>query len=188
MANSRVLQEQLEVLAGTRRQGNQGQAAVRKAEYDQGLAGKTDNTTFKTYQETVDASLAQVAQDLSDAQAALQADIDALDAAKSNKTRTINLYYGTTTHTLVLGDAGAIVRMSHASNKTLTVPTNASVSFTAGTQIDLLTTGGGTMRVSPAVGVTVSSAGSRYTLKNNGLGSLIYLGSDVWVLDGNLVT
>lgn len=187
MANSRVLQEQLEVLAGTRRQGNQGQAAVRQAEYVQGLATKTDNTTFKTYQETVDASLAQAAQDLSDAQAALQADIDALDAAKSNKTRTINAY-AATTHTLVIGDAAAIMQMAHASNKTLTVPTNASVAFTVGAQIDLLTTGGGTMLVSPAGGVTVNSAGSRYTLKNNGMGSLIYLGSDVWVLDGNLVT
>jgi hypothetical protein len=187
MPNSRVLQEQLEVLAGTRRQGNQGQAAVRKSDYDQGLAKKTDNTTFTAYQTTVDASLAQAAQDLVDAQTALQDNIDALDDAKSNKTRTINAY-AATTHTLVLGDAANIVQMAHASAKTLTVPANATVDFDDGTQIDLLTTGGGTMLVAPAGGVTVNSAGSRYTLKNNGLGSLIYLGSDVWVLDGNLVT
>ena len=175
------------MLAGTRRQGNQGQAAVRRSDYEQGLSLKTDNTAFTAYQSTVDASLAQAAQDLVDAQSALQDNIDALDDAKSNKTRTIDAY-AATTHTLVLGNAANIVHMAHASAKTLTVPANATVDFDDGTQIDLLTTGGGTMLVSPAGGVTVQSAGSRYTLKNLGMATLVYLGSDVWVLDGNLVT
>jgi len=48
-----------------------------------------------------------------------------------------------TNYGLVLGDAGALVTMSNAAANTVTIPTNASVAFPVGTQIDVLWIGVG---------------------------------------------
>jgi len=100
-------------------------------------------------------------------------------------TRTINSQTGTT-YTLVLGDAGDIVTMSNASANTLTIPTNASVAFTVGTQIEVIMLGVGTTTVTGDTGVTVngvSAGGADIDAQYKGV-SLVKLAADTWVMVG----
>lgn len=187
MASSSVLQEQLEILAGTRRQGNQGKSAVRYEDFNKQIGTKTNQTDFETYQASVTQSLADQTTALSDAEAALQADIDALDDTKSNIVRTINTYTGTS-QTLALDDAGNVVHMTNASAKTLTVPPNASVAFDVGTQIDVRCSGGGKLTFAPGSGVTIESYNSKYGLESLRFATLLKVATNTWALDGALVT
>jgi hypothetical protein len=97
---------------------------------------------------------------------------------------TLNAQTGTT-YTLVLTDAHKLVTLSNASPIALTVPTNASVAFQIGDQVNLLQLGTGQVTVGGA-GVTLRSQGSK--LKLNGqysTATLVKIASDEWVLLGN---
>ena len=97
---------------------------------------------------------------------------------------TLNAQTGTT-YTLVLSDAHKLVTLSNASAISLTVPTNASVAFDIGDQVNLLQLGAGQVTVGGA-GVTLRSQGSK--LKLNGqysTATLVKIASDEWVLIGN---
>jgi hypothetical protein len=92
-----------------------------------------------------------------------------------------------TTYTLVLTDAQKIVSLTNASAIALTVPTNASVAFEIGDQINLLQLGAGQVTVAGDAGVTVSSEGAKLKLKDQyAIGTLVKTGTDTWVLVGNL--
>jgi len=186
MANPSVLQEQLEILAGTRRQGNQGKAAVRYDDFNAQMGTKTNQADFETYQASVTQSLADQSTALADAQTTLQTNIDALNDAKSNIVRTINTYTGIS-QTLALVDAGNVVHMTNASAKTLTVPPNASVAFPTGTQIDVRCSGGGKLTFAPGSGVTIESYNSKYGLESLRFATLLKVGTNTWALDGALV-
>lgn len=186
MVSSRVQQERLELLAGTRRTSASGKEAVRKEEFTSSIAKKVNNTDYATYQAEVTQSFTDTNQAITDAQTALQADIDDLSATKSDITRTINTYSGTA-QTLALADAGAVVHMTNASAKTLTVPANASVAFPIGAQVDVRCSGGGKLTVSPAGGVTIESYGSKYGLESLRFATLLKIGTNTWALDGALV-
>jgi len=93
----------------------------------------------------------------------------------------------TGSYTLVLGDAGKLVEINSTSNLTVTVPTNASVAFAVGTQINLLRTNTGTVTVAGASGVTVNSADAKLKLNVRwSAGTLIKRATDNWVLIGDL--
>ena len=97
---------------------------------------------------------------------------------------TLNAQTGTT-YTLVLADAHKLVTLSNGSAITLTVPTNASVAFEIGDQVNLLQLGAGQVTVGGA-GVTLRSQGSK--LKLNGqysTATLVKIATDEWVLLGN---
>jgi len=97
---------------------------------------------------------------------------------------TLNAQTGTT-YTLVLTDAHKLVTLSNASAISLTVPTNASVAFDIGDQVNLLQLGAGQVTVGGA-GVTLRSQGSK--LKLNGqysTATLVKIAADEWVLLGN---
>lgn len=97
---------------------------------------------------------------------------------------TLNAQTGTT-YTLVLADAHKLVTLSNASAITLTVPTNASVAFEIGDQVNLLQLGAGQVTVSGA-GVTFRSEGSKLKLKGQyAMATLVKIGTDEWVLLGN---
>jgi len=97
---------------------------------------------------------------------------------------TLNAQTGTS-YTLVLTDAHDLVTLSNASAITLTIPTNASVAFAIGDQVNIMQIGAGQVTVGGA-GVTIGSQGSK--LKLNGQWSaatLIKIATDTWVLVGN---
>lgn len=101
-------------------------------------------------------------------------------------TRTVNAQTGTT-YTLVLGDAGDVVTMSNASAQTLTIPTNASVAFAVGTQVDVSQIGAGVTSVAGDTGVTVNgvSAGTGALSAQYGSVTLVKLATNTWLMTGN---
>ena len=97
---------------------------------------------------------------------------------------TLNAQTGTS-YTFVLTDAHKLVTLSNASEITLTIPTNSSVAFDIGDQVNIVQLGAGQVTVGGA-GVTLRSQGSKFKL--NGIYSaatLIKIDTDEWVLVGN---
>lgn len=90
-------------------------------------------------------------------------------------------------YTLALTDLYAIIAMTSASATTLTVPSNASVTFPIGTKIYLVNYGAGIMTIAAAGGVTVSSSGS-LLLAQNGSGVLYKTGTDQWLFTSGSVS
>ncbi|GAI91487.1 unnamed protein product, partial [marine sediment metagenome] len=89
-------------------------------------------------------------------------------------------------YTLVLGDDGKLIDMNSAAAQTLTVPTNASVAFLAGTQILVRQKGAGQVTVSPAGGVTLEGAGNEFkTRVQHSMVGLMKVATDTWVMFGD---
>jgi hypothetical protein len=96
---------------------------------------------------------------------------------------TLNAQTGAT-YTLVLTDSAKFITFSIAN--TLTVPTNASVAFPTGTQINIMQLGTGQVTISGA-GVTLRSAGSKLkTSAQYAVATLLKIDTDTWVAVGNL--
>jgi hypothetical protein len=90
------------------------------------------------------------------------------------------------TYTMVLGDIGRMRRFTHASGVTVTIPTNASVPCNQGDIWQTVQWGTGLLSFVGASGVNlryrgVANAGGRYAPQ-----TLIYQGSDEWLLCGDL--
>ena len=101
-------------------------------------------------------------------------------------TSAINAQTGTS-YTLVLTDASKLITLSNASAIAMTIPTNASVAFPIGTQIDLCQIGAGKVTFSGS-GVTIDSQGSNKSIAAQWVGiSLIKTATDEWLLIGNLI-
>ena len=102
---------------------------------------------------------------------------------KVDKSLTLNAQTGTA-YTLVLADNAKVVTLSNASAITVTVPTNASVAFPIGVQVNLVQLGAGQVTVTSSA--TIRSQGSK--LKLNGqysAATLLKINTDEWVLVGN---
>ncbi len=96
-----------------------------------------------------------------------------------------------TSYTLVLADKDKLVELSNASAITLTVPTNASVAYPVGTQINLLQTGAGQVTVAGATGGTTVTVNGTPTLKLRAQWSaatLVKRAENTWVLIGDLAS
>jgi hypothetical protein len=115
-----------------------------------------------------------------------------LPAANVGLVRTINAQTGTT-YTFVLADGSAaggnpLVTLSNASAITATVPTNASVAFPVGTQIDAMQLGAGKVTFAAAGGVTINSKSSNLSIGAQYVGvSLIKTATNTWQLIGDLI-
>ena len=68
---------------------------------------------------------------------------------------------------------------------TISVPTNASVTIPVGSRIDFLQTTAGQLTLSPAAGVTLSSANGLKTRAQWSALSLLKIGTDQWVVFGD---
>lgn len=92
-----------------------------------------------------------------------------------------------TTYTLVLSDAGKLIRASNAAAITLTVPPNASVAFPTGTSIAVQQQGVGQVSIAAGAGVTINSRSSMSKISDRYGGvSLVKTASDTWWLEGAL--
>ena len=103
----------------------------------------------------------------------------------STITRTVNAQTGTT-YTLVLGDAGDVVTMDNVSTNTLTIPTNASVAFAIGDQIEVIMKGAGVTTVTGDTGVTVNgvSAGGATIDAQYKTVTILKVATDTWIMFG----
>ena len=91
-----------------------------------------------------------------------------------------------TTYTAVLSDDGKLVTCDNASAITFTIPTNASVAFGIGTQINIMQLGAGQVTIAGA-GVTFRSEGSKLKTKGQyAVATCCKIAADTWVVVGNL--
>jgi alkyl hydroperoxide reductase subunit AhpF len=91
--------------------------------------------------------------------------------------------------TLQLSDAGKLVQLNRASANDLRLPTNSSVAFPTGTQISIMQYGAGQTTVTTSGGVTLRSSGGKTNLAAQyAMASLIKIGTNEWVLAGDITT
>ena len=105
--------------------------------------------------------------------------------ARSGFRSEINAQTGTS-YTLALTDLAKLVTMDNAGSMTLTVPANTSVGFTVGDKIDILRKGAGSLTISGAGGVTVNGTPGLKLRAQWSSATLVKLGTDSWVLIGDL--
>jgi RNase P/RNase MRP subunit p29 len=91
-----------------------------------------------------------------------------------------------TTYTLVLADNGKIVELSNTAAIALTVPTNATVAFPIGVQIQLLQTNTGQVTVAGTSGVTVNASPGLKIRGQWSSATLVKRATDTWVLLGDI--
>lgn len=110
----------------------------------------------------------------------------ALDA-KSAITRTVRVITGTS-DTPTLADAGAYLRTTSSSAVVITIPTDASVAYQVGTQIDVFQAGTGALSLTGATGVSINgvSAGSETLAAQFSAATLIKTAANTWDVMGAL--
>jgi hypothetical protein len=97
-----------------------------------------------------------------------------------------------TTYTTVLNDNGQVVTMNNASANTLSIPTNASVAYPIGTQINVLQIGVGQTTIQAVTSGTTtiqSTAGTAAAPKiraRYGMATCIKANTDLWYVVGDL--
>jgi hypothetical protein len=92
----------------------------------------------------------------------------------------------TNTYTLLLTDAGDLVKANRATSMSIVVPTNAAAAFSIGQRVDILQYGVGQVTVSGDTGVTVRFTPTNKLRAQYSTASLIKLGTDEWLLSGDL--
>lgn len=97
---------------------------------------------------------------------------------------TINAQGTATSYTLAATDTGKLVTFDGTATATLTVPTEASVAFTAGAAVAVAQLGAGTVTLAASSGVTINTSGS--SIAQYGAMQLYYLDSDEWLVVGNV--
>lgn len=90
--------------------------------------------------------------------------------------------------TLSLDEVNALVECSSVSTITVTIPAHVDVAIPIGAAIVFAQAGVGEVTFAPAVGVTLYSAGNRFTTADqHAMATLIKVADNVWRLEGNLV-
>lgn len=92
----------------------------------------------------------------------------------------------TADHTLVIGDAKALIALNDSNPLTLTIPTKASEDWETSTTIDIVQTGAGQVTIIADSGVTLICASSPKTRTQYSILHLVCLDDDIWVLYGDL--
>ncbi len=108
--------------------------------------------------------------------------------ALAEATIAVNAQGTATSYTLALTDAGKLVTFTGGS-ATVTIPTNATVAFAVGDQINIAQLGTAQITMGTASGVTLVSAGSK--TKTNGqyaVVTVVQYTANSWLLLGNTAT
>ena len=106
------------------------------------------------------------------------------------KTYALNIVqYTAATTTLSLSDAGKLLKLDRATAMDLQIPLNGAVAFPIGTQILMMQHGAGQVTVTYSGGVTLRSSGGKTKLAAQyAMASLIKIGTNEWVLAGDITT
>ena len=106
-------------------------------------------------------------------------------------TMSVNAQTGTT-YTPVLTDAAALVTLSNASAISLTIPTNASVAYAIGTQLNFIQIGAGQVTITAATPATTTIASTGATATGPKLrvqyssATAIKVATDTWYVVGDI--
>ena len=90
------------------------------------------------------------------------------------------------TYTLVLSDAGKLVKCTKATSMSIIVPTNAAEAYSIGQRVDVLQYGAGQVTVSGDTGVTVRATPTNKLRATYSTASLIKIDTNEWILVGDL--
>ena len=90
------------------------------------------------------------------------------------------------TYTLVLGDAGKLIRCTKATAMSIIIPTNAAEAYSIGQRVDIMQYGAGQVTVSGDTGVTLRSTPTNKLRATYSSASIIKIATDEWVLAGDL--
>ena len=107
----------------------------------------------------------------------------------SAELKEITLNARTASYTPVLTDAHKLVTMNSGSALTFTIPTDASVAFQIGDQINILQLGAGQVTISAVTPGTTSVFSQGSKLKTNGqyaIATAVKVAANTWVVVGNL--
>ena len=89
--------------------------------------------------------------------------------------------------TVTLSDAGTLQQVNGTSAVTVTIPTNASVAFPIGTEIEILRNGTGDVTIAAASGVTITCSETARTIADQYTSVVLKkLGTNSWLLQGNV--
>jgi hypothetical protein len=108
--------------------------------------------------------------------------------ALAEATVAVNAQGTATSYTLALTDTGKLVTFTGGA-ATVTIPTNATVAFAVGDQINIAQLGSSQVTIGTASGVTLVSAGSK--TKTNGqyaVVTVVQYTANSWLLLGNTST
>jgi hypothetical protein len=89
-------------------------------------------------------------------------------------------------YTLVLGDAGKLIRCTKATAMTILIPTNATQAYSIGQRVDIMQYGAGQVTVSGDTGVTLRSTPTNKLRATYSTASIIKIATDEWVLAGDV--
>lgn len=89
-------------------------------------------------------------------------------------------------YTLILADAGKVVRCDNASANTLTIPPNSTVAFPVGTVVHVRSIGLGQTTLVAGLGVTVSSAETLKLRKKFSGATLHKVATNAWEIVGDM--
>jgi hypothetical protein len=90
-------------------------------------------------------------------------------------------------YTMILADQSRFLQLSNGSTAgTITIPTNASIGFVVGTQIQIVQTGTGQITITPKSGVTVNGTPGLKLRGQWSSATLIKVATDSWIAIGDL--
>jgi len=92
----------------------------------------------------------------------------------------------TANYTLALTDAGSLIEFNSASNRTLTIPANATVAFPIGSQIVVARLGSGKVDIAITSDTLYSVSSNKYISNQYGAVTLVKRTSTTWYLFGDL--
>jgi hypothetical protein len=92
----------------------------------------------------------------------------------------------TANYTLVLGDAGFLVRMNVGAANNCTIPPNSSVAFPVDTVVSIRQIGAGITTIVAGAGVTINSPATLAIARQNGTVQLVQVATDTWDLMGDV--
>lgn len=98
---------------------------------------------------------------------------------------TATLHTTTTDYTLVLGDAGHTILVDSTIDRTITVPTNASVPFATGQRLDIVRMNTGNVTIGGTPTILSKNSNKKIAARYSGA-TLIKTDTDTWVLIGDL--
>ncbi len=90
------------------------------------------------------------------------------------------------TYTLVLADAGKLIRCTKATSMSIIVPLNSAEAYSVGQRIDIMQYGVGQVTISGDTGVTVRATPTNKLRATYSTASIIKIATDEWVLAGDL--
>ena len=90
------------------------------------------------------------------------------------------------TYTLVLADAGKLIRCTKGTSMSIIVPLNSAAAYSVGQRIDIMQYGAGQVTISGDTGVTVRATPTNKLRSTYSTASIIKIATDEWVLAGDL--